>query len=265
MESWLSDMARKGLFLAKDGIFAGIAIFEYDTPRRAIYRLEAAQKSTSMWSENGGGPDPEQLELAEKYSWTYVGKRGNFHIYRSFQPVARELHTDSEVQAMALNAVKKRQMGAVIYTLFWSILYPLFLFRGGLVLTAVTIKTWVFLLASFFVLLTIADSVMALISLSRLQKKLRETGTLGCSNNWRKRSYRHIGKKFIQIGLAITIICLLLNIWGKHAFNEDRVSLESYACRAETSTPSWSGQIGLLPGALTSTNMLRSQRQTEMS
>ena len=232
MESWLSDMAEKGLFLAKDGFFAGIARFEYDTPRRAIYRLEAAQKSTSMWSENGGDPDPEHVELAEKYSWTYVGKRGNFHIYRSFEPVKRELHTDPEVQAMALSSVKKRQLGALCSAVFWSILYPLFLFRGGLVLTMVTIRTWVFLLASLVVLMIIADSVLALISLSRLQKKLLYNGQPEYENkrrNWRKGTVRHWGKRLIQAALAVTVICLLLNVWGRHILYEDRVSLDSYS------------------------------------
>ena len=80
MERWLSDMAHKGLFLTKDGFFAGVATFEYGSARSAKYRLEAAQKSTSMWSENGGEPDPEQVELSERYSWSYIAKRGDFYI-----------------------------------------------------------------------------------------------------------------------------------------------------------------------------------------
>ena len=68
MESWLTDMARRGWFLAKDGIFAGVATFESGTPCNAQYRLEAAQKSNSIWAEDGGEPDPEQVELSEKYT-----------------------------------------------------------------------------------------------------------------------------------------------------------------------------------------------------
>ena len=48
MEQWLSDQAERGLFLAQEGFFAGIAAFEAGVPRPVKYRLEAAQKSTSM-------------------------------------------------------------------------------------------------------------------------------------------------------------------------------------------------------------------------
>ena len=48
IETWLSDLSEEGLFLTQDGIMAGIAVFEYQKPQRMRYRLEAAQKSTSM-------------------------------------------------------------------------------------------------------------------------------------------------------------------------------------------------------------------------
>ena len=105
MERWLSGLAQEGLFLARDGFFCGLATFERGEPRFAKYRLEAAQKSTSMWAEDGGEPDPEQVELSQRYAWEYIAKRGDFYIYRSFEPGARELNTDPEVQALALERV----------------------------------------------------------------------------------------------------------------------------------------------------------------
>ena len=107
VENWLSDLAEEGLFLTKDGFFAGFAIFEYKAPQKAKYRLEAAQKKPGMWSDDGE-PDQDQLELSEKYSWEYIAKRGDFFIYRSLDPSARELNTDPDVQALALNTVKIR-------------------------------------------------------------------------------------------------------------------------------------------------------------
>ena len=144
MEGWLSDMSREGLFLVKDGFFGGFATFEYDEPREVKYRLEAAQKSTSMWAENEGEPDPEQVELSKKYSWDYIAKRGDFYIYRSYEPGARELNTDPQVQALALNAVRKRQISAVFSLLFWTVLYPVLVFHSGVLLTIIHMQTWFF-------------------------------------------------------------------------------------------------------------------------
>ncbi|MCQ2438280.1 MAG: hypothetical protein MJ074_00770 [Oscillospiraceae bacterium] len=66
-----------------------------------------AQKSKSLWTD--GEPDEEQQALSEKYGWEYTARIRDFHVYRCFDPAAREPNTDAAVQALALNAVKKRQ------------------------------------------------------------------------------------------------------------------------------------------------------------
>ena len=104
-ECWLTDLAREGLLLKKDGLFAGVAVFERAVPQRVQYRLEAAQKDTGLLGD-GYEPDPEQVELCAQYGWEYVARRGEFYIYRSHDPAARELNTDPAVQALALKAVK---------------------------------------------------------------------------------------------------------------------------------------------------------------
>lgn len=125
MESWLTGLAREeGLLLIQDGIFAGAAAFEKGEPRQMKYRLEAAPKPTGFLADNGGEPDPEAVELNRAYHWDYVGKRGNFYIYRTDDPAARELNTDPEVQALAVNAVKKRQMGNLWLPLYWLFMFP---------------------------------------------------------------------------------------------------------------------------------------------
>ena len=49
-ECWLTDMAKQGYWLGQDGFFAGIVTFEKTTPQNVIYRLQPAEKSTSMWA-----------------------------------------------------------------------------------------------------------------------------------------------------------------------------------------------------------------------
>lgn len=227
MESWLSGLAREGLFLAKDGFFCGTAAFERGVPRFAKYRLEAAQKSTSMWADDGGEPDPEQVELGRHYGWEYVAKRGDFYIYRSFEPGARELNTDPEVQALALNAVKKRSVSAVVSTLVWIVVYLGVTLRSP-VLTMVSVHTWLFLLLSVFVLWTIADSIAAAVHLGRLQKKLRAGLPLEPDQGWRKRTLRYHGKNIVQIVLAVVLACICLHNWGVSVLDTDKVPLEEY-------------------------------------
>ena len=125
MECWLSEMAEQGMILQQDGIFCGIVTFEKTVPQIIKYRLQAAEKSTSMWADNNGEPDAEEVELSKKFGWEYVAKRGEFHIYCTSNPDARELHTDKEVQALAMNAMKKRQWDSIFNSIFWdfSILY----------------------------------------------------------------------------------------------------------------------------------------------
>ncbi len=225
MESWLSDMAQQGWFLAKEGFFAGIATFDEGEPRRVKYRLEAAQKNTSMWSDDGGEPDPDQIELSKKYSWTYVAKRRDFYIYRSFDPGARELNTDPEVQALALNAVKKRFVGTALGLVFWCIIYPLLLLRAGLFLTIINLKTWVFLMGSTVILLSFIDLLTAFVSLSKLQKKLRNDGALAEAKDWKKRtSFYHV-MNAVQIVLIVMFIFVFLR---SLAIMDEKVQLGNY-------------------------------------
>ena len=67
-EDWLSDLSEEGLYLSRDGFFAGIAAFECKEPERAEYRLEAIRKNVDVFSEDEG-PSQEEKELSEKYSW----------------------------------------------------------------------------------------------------------------------------------------------------------------------------------------------------
>lgn len=150
MESWLAVMAQKGLFLAKDGFFAGIAAFEKGKPQTIKYRLEAADKNTSIWSDGGGEPDLETIELEKKFDWEYVGKRGSFYIYRSCKIGERELSTNLEAQALAVNAVRKRQAGTAFKIFFFLIFYPLLLIRDRTLLTMINAGTWFFLFTFFW-------------------------------------------------------------------------------------------------------------------
>ena len=114
-ECWLEEMAEQGWMLQEDGFFCGVATFEQSEACRVQYRLAAAKNSTSMWADNNGDPDEEEIELNEAFGWKYVAKRGEFHIYRCFDPEGRELHTDLVMAAGIKFDFNQRRTLRLIY------------------------------------------------------------------------------------------------------------------------------------------------------
>jgi len=223
MEDWLADMAADGLLLIKGGIFAGIATFEYKEPQKVKYRLEAAQKNTSMWSDDGGEPDPEQVELSEKYAWEYVAKLKDFYIYRSFDPSARELNTDP------LNSVKKRQRAAVVSSFLLLVFYPILLTRGCPILTTISTGTWWTTLVLLFVFLMIADEVRAFIHLKRVQKALIDEGCCSPESNGQKKAFTYFIRKAVKTVLASVLVCAFIQNWSASITNENEIPIEEYS------------------------------------
>lgn len=228
MELWLAALAKEGLFLTEDGFFAGFGCFEVREPQTVKYRLEAVQKQTSVWSD-GNAPDPDQLALSEKYAWEYVAKRGDFFIYRTLDPSARELNTDPAVQALALNAVKKRKRQAVLSSVLRLILYPVLLTRGCLLLTAISMKTWWMALMLLFAALMIAGELRAFLHLKAVQKSLKNDGFYPAEPISRKKTAAYFLGKTVKFVLAAVLICAVLRTWGFSVTNEKKIPLRDYA------------------------------------
>ena len=188
----------------------------------------APPDTASRPPDDGGEPDLQAVELGEKYAWSYVARRGGFYIYRTFEPGARELNTDPLVQALALESVKKRQAGSVLSILFWLIVYPLLMLRGGLFLTMINVKTWFFLLGALLAVWMFADSLAAFLSLRRLQKKLR-SGGWETADSRPKRAGRYHAKNALQLALIVLFAALLLRGWSVDVMNGDKIPLEDYA------------------------------------
>lgn len=228
MEHWLEAMAQKGLFLIGDGFFAGIGAFEKAAPQAVKYRLEAAPKHTSIWTDDGDDPDPEAVALNARYAWEYVAKRGSFYIYRSSDPQARELNTDPEVQALTIQAVQKRQAGAAFTILFWLVLYPLLSLRGGLLLTMINARTWYFLFTSLLALWLCAGSLWEVIFLGRLKGKLRAGHGFAPPGDRGRRTALYLAKNAAQLLLIVAWVCVSLNRWSVSVLEEDKLPLQEY-------------------------------------
>lgn len=231
MEGWLEEMARRGWFLAKDGFFAGVAAFERGAPKPGRYRLAGALKSTSMWSDNGGSPDPEEIALGEKYAWEYVCNRGDFTIYRTFDPDARELNTDPAVQAESIKVVKKRHRRSVIDSIFWLAVYPLlYFFRGGFLLEMISLHhSWYFLFTALIALVLFGGCLWEVVRLGKLQKQLQggDTPTPACPS--KSQAGRFWGRKAAVWLLVIVWVCVTLSRWSASVLGEDKTPLAWYS------------------------------------
>ncbi len=226
MEQWLCEMAQGGWLLEKDGFFADVASFVQSAPCHARYRLEAATKSTSMWTEDGGDPPPEAVALSEEYEWEYVGKRGCFYIYRTLKPGTRELNTDPTVQALAVAAAQKRQVSSLVSSLFLPIFYlVLCLSRGGLLLTMITASTFYFLFMAGLVLLAFGTSLAEVVAMGRLKRRLREGLPAPPT---RRRPALYFAQKALVLVLLVVWACVSLRLWVVSVTDEDHMPLEQY-------------------------------------
>ncbi len=213
-ESWLGSMAEQGLILSRDGFFCGFAIFDRAEPQVLRYRLDAAAKKPSFWAQDQSGPEEEALALNERCGWEYVAPRGQFYIYRTASPQAREMHTDPAVQALALNQVCRRQRWTLLDLLFWMVLYPIILLRFGVVLFAVEVGTGLFLWGCALVLWGLISAAAGLVSLSRLRRKLLRGQPPDHRKDWRRRALLHRIEPALFLIVAAAFFAVLLKGWN---------------------------------------------------
>ncbi len=228
LESWLTDLASEGLYLKKEGFFAGIAAFEQDVPQPVRYRLEAAPNSTSMWSDNWGDPPPEAVALSEEFGWEYVDKYGDFYIYRTFDPQARELNTDPAVQALTLKAVAKRQRSSLISLILWIIVYPILFIRFCPVLVMLSMGSIFCLFTFFLVLYLITESFLRLRHFTRLRKTLLAGERIHHKKDWRKQAARKRLTKLLTVAACVAWLIWIASLWSADILKTNETPLSEY-------------------------------------
>jgi len=228
LEDWLTDLAKEGLFLKKEGFFAGVAAFEKATPRPVRYRLEASPKSTSMWSDNWGEPSPEAIALSEEFGWEYMDKFGEFHIYRTFDPHARELNTDPAVQALTLKAVEKRLRSSFISLILWIVVYPVITMRLCPVLVMLSMGTVFCLFTFLLVLYLTVEAALRVHYFTRLRKAILSGDAPPHKKDWRKHAMRHRLTDVIVLAACIAWFVWLLCLWSADVLEKNEIPLSDY-------------------------------------
>jgi len=227
MESWLTEMSRQGFHLCEDGFFCGIASFEKSVPKSIRYRLMADLDKRS-WLDSDFSEDNELRELQEKYGWEFVAKRGDFFICRSDSADLRELNTDPDVHALAIQTVTKRYRSAVITDILWMILYPLLKIRGNILLTMIHIGTAYSVFTLALILEAIIGATVGAVGLSRFRKKLLERNREPVDRDWKSISIRNHIQKAAKILVLVIWCCITLSKIGDALLGEDEIPLETF-------------------------------------
>ena len=226
IQTWLEDMAAQGLVLEADGTFLGIFTFQKTTPRKCRYRLTPIKDKKGFFSDSSAGPSEEEQEFSKKCGWEYLVRYASFYIYRATGEDVRPLHTDSTVLAMALGAVKRKQREAIISTILHFLIY-IFLshnlfsfFRSGAVIGLL------FLLSmTGFGFWLIGSSSIAIVRLSRYQKRLQHSDALEQPKNWKEKAL------FVRLTKLFPLFCSIFFLcsWGNSLTNAyDAIPLTEY-------------------------------------
>lgn len=192
IQTWLEDMAADGWQITKFHPFLRRVEFVRVTPRRALYRLEP-DIHAAWYEEASEKPQREVLELHGQFGWEFVCRFERFHIYRATDPDARPLHTDVEVQAISMDAVKRFFLFRTIYMVTYLAVLNLlrsmpfsYLFRN-----AVTLGPWFPISYVLFFSWFLLYWVCSLWQVLRYQHQLRQGATISGRKDWKHASLFH--------------------------------------------------------------------------
>lgn len=224
-ESWLESMAERGYFLTSDGFFLGFGIFERRTPARVRYRLQSSMSPGGLYDDNA--PDDEAVEISQALGWRYIANRGRFYIFTSQDIQAAELNTDPQVQALALDIVRKRERGDLLLTMLWLAVCPIVWIRFKIFTGAIAIGTVLSLYGALLVLWAICASFAKVLHLHRLKKRLSAGGALDHKKNWQTRATRYRVGNILFLVLIIAWFAVFMYRWGHST--DGRMKLEDYS------------------------------------
>lgn len=225
-ESWLQSMAAEGYRLCKGGFFAGLARFEQGEPQAMRYRLQAALTSPSLWAEDGSDPGEEALAFSADCGWEYLGRRGQFYLFASRDPAARELDTDPQVQALALDMVRRRERASLLVSLFWMVLWPCFFLWGSFLRGIIELGTGLFLLGVVLALWSLGSSLAQAVHLRGLRRRLAGGQPPDHHKNWRRHARWHQASLLCFLALALCWGGLFLHRW--RGWDAQTLPLPSY-------------------------------------
>lgn len=214
VETWLADLAEKGLFLVSSGNY--FAKFETAEPAKVTYRLEVTANPFLR-----ADPDNKKILFFQEFGWEYICTFGNyFHVYRSGLENPPEIHTDPKEQAQAFARICWAQAFAAML-LFGMLFYIL---HNGILSLANIVKLGLpiqFALL-FWISLPIACAAQSF-RLYRIYRRLKNGAHLEHSSDYRNR----LPLRYLQRIVPMTaFIIILASVYGLTIINNKSEQLE---------------------------------------
>lgn len=201
IETWLADLAGKGLFLVSSGSFS--AKFERAEPAKATYRLEPTANILVRTD-----PDNKRAMFYKEFGWEYVCTFGNyFHVYRSMQEDPPEIHTDPKELSNAFRRIVCAQ--AFSFLIYLGLLF--YLCRGTLSMAnLIKLGAPMLFCLAFWIALP-AVGAFRFLRMHRIYRGLKSGTPLEHSSDYRNR----LPLRYLQrIVPAISFAIILFIIYG---------------------------------------------------
>lgn len=235
IQSWLEDLAAKGLFLIEDGVFCGVFSFERRLPGKVKYRLDVAQKRKPRFLDSGDELTDEELEIYRSMGWEYLLRYGDFRVYRSVEQDAPELNTESETHAITIRLLKQKHRSTFVFSALYAIAF-LFL-PNGVLRYPYRESAAIGLLFTFctygVILVVWIDLLLRLFRFRGYEKRLLAGDTLNHRKEWKKTAPGSYFVRALPILLFFGVVIGLLSALS-HADNE--VPHDEYSGRINFAT-----------------------------
>ena len=216
-ESWLQDMAARGWMLYQWHPNLGFAAFEKEAPRTIRFRLEPVQGDARLQQ-----PDAETATMFWEYGWKFLCRWDLFFLFYSEADEPRELHTDPEVQAMALDVTYKRQKRNCVLFLLWTIVTWLNI--GSPLLLYFLAGPVGFCIVAAGTLLVLPPQVLRLGYLRKVRKQLAAGTSLSHSGR-RMSLYLHSGvHTLLSWVIILAMLCVPVAIFRSTDDNRSPIS-----------------------------------------
>lgn len=214
VETWLADLAEKGLFLVSSGNY--FAKFVTAEPAKVTYRLEATANPLFR-----ADPDYKKILFFQEFGWEYICTFGNyFHVYRSELENPPEIHTDPKEQAQAFARICLAQ--AFVAMLLFGMLF--YILHSGILSLANIVKLGFPMLFAllFLISLPIAYAAQSF-RLYRIYRRLKNGILLEHSSDYRNR----LPLRYLQrIVPAAAFVIILASVYGLTIINNESEQLE---------------------------------------
>ncbi len=226
IESWLEDLSQEGLTLQAERLFFGFLSFVPGPSQSVRYRMEPALKQQSFWSGDPTCPPEDAIALHEEFGWEFVIRLGEFYLYRSYDPNARELSTDPQIQELTLKRLSRRQWTALFFFLLHLGIQIAFGALGFPVTVFVALGFFVTICTLFLLIYFLLEPLLFMIRMSKLLRRIRSGESIHQKKDWRKTKWRYYAMKILFALASIGFFVGLFAVWIR---NNSPIPLSEYA------------------------------------